>query len=169
MGRYLIFSFLFFSFYLLDTSSRSPGAREECSEGLKAPDLQVGELRGYRRSRCYPLCLYSLGCPFSFLFNFECYVTELHDFFVENEISIRYMQMACILQVLKINNLNTEINNGCYILMHQMHYHYVILSYSRTSNLIAQYMLILINQSEIAIIYIRNICVARERMSILAT
>lgn len=66
-------------------------------------------------------------------------MTELHDFFVENEISIRYMQMACILQVLKINNLNTEINNGYYILMHQMHYHYVILSYSRTSNLIAQY------------------------------
>lgn len=33
----------------------------------------------------------------------------------------------------------------------QMHDHYVTLSYSRASNLIAQYMLISINQTEIAI------------------
>lgn len=51
--------------------------------------------------------------------------------------------------------------------MHQMRDHYVILNYSRASNLIAQYMLILINQSEIAI-YTSEIYVSRERMSILA-
>lgn len=63
VGRWYLFFFLFLS---LRYSSRGARAGEECSEGLKAPDLQVGELRGYRRSRCYPLCLYSLECPFSF-------------------------------------------------------------------------------------------------------
>lgn len=58
-------------------SSRGARAGEECSEGLKAPDLQVGELGGYGRSRCYPLCLYSLECPFSsYLISI---VTELYN------------------------------------------------------------------------------------------
>lgn len=58
-GRRSMVSFLFL-FLSPRYSSRGARAGEECSEGLKAPDLQVGELGGYRRSRCYPLYLYSL-------------------------------------------------------------------------------------------------------------
>lgn len=81
-GRGSMVSFLFL-FLSPRYSSRGARAGEECSEGLKAPDLQVGELRGYRRSRCYPLCLYSLECPFSsYLISI---VTELYDCTVEGE------------------------------------------------------------------------------------
>jgi len=79
-------SLSFFFFYLLDTRLEELRAGEECSEGLKAPDLQVGELRGYRRSRCYPLCLYSFECPFSsYLISI---VTELYDCTMEGKIVV---------------------------------------------------------------------------------
>jgi hypothetical protein len=79
-----IFPFSFFISSIL--VSRSLGRGRMLGRGLKVPDLQVGELRGYRRSRCYPLCLYSLECPFSsYLISI---VTELYDCTIRDKIII---------------------------------------------------------------------------------
>lgn len=79
-------SFFFISPYSSGEAQGSEVGKEECSEGLKASDLQVGELRGYKRSRSYPLCLYSVGCPFSFYLISN--VTELYDYSAEDKTDV---------------------------------------------------------------------------------
>lgn len=59
-GRGSMLSFLFLFSYLFDTrlERRNPREKgEECSEGLRAPDLQVGELREYTGDLDVILCV----------------------------------------------------------------------------------------------------------------
>lgn len=137
-------------------SSRGARAGEECSEGLKAPDLQVGELRGYRRSDvilcvCIRLNVRLVLIWFQSLSSYTTASWKGKSSFTNRHDS-KYVQTFIIIislynsrTIRRINNLYIRIEVG------SLCKRSIIFKYQ----IELKCMLILIYQSEIVVIYIR--------------